>query len=273
MGFFSGFMGALKSVEHAVVAEAKAVVAAVERAFSDPAAQSGLAPLGTLIPHASNKVKLVHQAAGKAFGSAAPSSAVMQCQINTANAPGNAAFTTSNNIVSKQNTTKAAPPQKNLPANVIDAIRLVNPQLATSGVYHSDGYVYPLNMPAGEAAEACAVLVETLRPGVGKTDTWAGKKGPDILATDGTYPVIEPGTPVATFKDGAYPHDGIYDPGATGLSKYAHSAVFLGYIYGTAGQISGMTLLDQYDGQPARISTRSLPTSKTYSVIKAQVSD
>ena len=95
------------------------------------------------------------------------------------------------------------------------------------------------------------------------TENWApapaGPVGP------GT-PNLTSGTPIATFKDGKYPSDGIMDSSLAGDSKYAHTAIFLSY-FAKDGKIEGMYILEQSEGKPARVSYREFPTRYEYSVV------
>ncbi len=163
----------------------------------------------------------------------------------------------------------------------------------------NNGYIYPPETT--ENNQECAVLVQALAP-VGLTSATSTQPGWTIakdssehdinLAPDaqGNYPALTPGTPIATFKMGAdgkyyYPADGILNPQATGLSQFAHAAIFVDYIKNPAGTIVGMYILDQYapytapngttiPGQPAEITARyfNQETAKgvTYSVIATQ---
>ena len=84
------------------------------------------------------------------------------------------------------------------------------------------GFIYP--PPYDEDLQGECVALTRALTGVGVTDTWE----PDIDASLGT---LTPGSPIATFTNGEYDN--------------RHAAVFVSYIYSSAGQPIGMYLLDQ----------------------------
>jgi hypothetical protein len=166
--------------------------------------------------------------------------------------------------------TPSTPPQSTLgksggiPTTVHDAIKLTNSSPTPASVYHSDGYIYRPTQTALQ--HECVALVVALRPDVGTT-TKEWSKGTDITKTNGNYPSLQAGTPIATFKNGSYPSDGIMNNSVAGNGQFAHSAIFLGYTYDINSNITGMKILEQYVGQPSKIGERAFPTRYTYSVI------
>jgi peptidoglycan hydrolase-like protein with peptidoglycan-binding domain len=78
-------------------------------------------------------------------------------------------------------------------------------------------------------------LVQGVLPGIGQTKTW--KQGEKINGMND--PPLEPGTAIATFKDGAYRNE-----------KGYHAAIFLRYGVNEEGK-EGVYVLDQWNGQPA----------------------
>ena len=89
--------------------------------------------------------------------------------------------------------------------------------------------------------QQCAVLAETLAPGIGRTATW--QKG--LSVKDNDIPV---GTPIATFN---YQDGTAYAPvGSRGEPGSSHSAIFL------SKDSYGVTVLNQWNGsRGAQIST------------------
>jgi hypothetical protein len=130
-------------------------------------------------------------------------------------------------------------------------------------------YIHPTNF----GSQQCAVLVQALLP-VGLTKDW--DKGVDLSSTNGTYPVLSAGTPIATFdKSGNYPSDGKLYPGLDGDEQWAHAAIFLGYadkdgniVSADSGKITKMIVLEQYAGQPARVYEKTFRAGYTYSVVE-----
>jgi hypothetical protein len=152
----------------------------------------------------------------------------------------------------------------------------INPSTDT-GIYHNDGYIYPVTLQpkpkdAFPPEQQCAVLVQALYPGLGKAGEWAPSfnlpnPAPGVTASMLYY--LPFGTPIATFNGQSYPADGIMDHSdkmKNSESKYAHSAIFLSFVYNKSG-ITGFSILEQYAGQPARIWSRRFPTNYIYSVI------
>ncbi|MBF0355664.1 MAG: BPSL0067 family protein [Alphaproteobacteria bacterium] len=96
------------------------------------------------------------------------------------------------------------------------------------------GYLYTTRDRAKGNDQQCTALVKHVT-GLGPTSTW--KEGDKI--GEGNKPDIQPGTAIATFKNGQY------ESKSTGN----HAAIFLGY--GEEKGKSGMYVLDQWSGQPA----------------------
>ncbi len=127
-----------------------------------------------------------------------------------------------------------------IPTTVPDAIKLTSNGVSPASVYQSDGYIYRPTQTSLQ--HECVALVVALRPDVGTvTKDWS--KGTDILRRqDGSYPPLIPGTPIATFKNGLYPADGIMDSSLNDPRKYSHAAIFLGYTYDGKGNVTGMKM-------------------------------
>jgi hypothetical protein len=147
-----------------------------------------------------------------------------------------------------------------------------------------NGYIYrgasgDQSAAASVDDQQCAVLVETLVPAIGVTDTTAnidsGNKtwteqldssgaSETIDPANGLYPDIPAGTPIATFDA-----NGVYTGDAFSDGNLQHAAIFLGYSVNTAtGKIDGMFILDQYPGKPAGVRFRPFD-SKSYPYVHA----
>jgi hypothetical protein len=92
-------------------------------------------------------------------------------------------------------------------------------------------YLYP----GKTASQECVALVQAVLPDINVTKTW--KPAAPIKAAGD--PPLQPGTAIATFKDGIYENKSGY-----------HAAIFLGYGQDAAGR-DGIRVLDQWKGQPA----------------------
>lgn len=123
-----------------------------------------------------------------------------------------------------------------------------------------DGYIIPKNSALiGSDAQQCAVLVQALRPDVGKTSDW--NKGAPVTA------YTAPGTPIATFATtttptvgiGRYPTSGYFD---TAGKNPAHSAIVVG-----PAPNRGLKVLEQYAGKPAQVVPWSATKLQRYSTI------
>jgi hypothetical protein len=96
-------------------------------------------------------------------------------------------------------------------------------------------YIYPDSVKQAGQQE-CVVLVQKMLPGINQTKTW--RPGASIRAAGD--PPLQPGTAIATFRDGKY----------TNKSGY-HAAIFLGYGKDKWGR-DGIVVYDQWRGQPAQ---------------------
>ena len=133
------------------------------------------------------------------------------------------------------------------------------------------GYIF-WDKVAEDLRRECAVLVQTIKQN-GQVRTW--KMGTDLKPdSSGGYPKIESGTAIATFisSRGTYPTNGVLNPKATGPSKWAHAAIFIGYSKDNKGEITGMYVLDQFSvegGKTAGVSYKNFgATNPIYSVVK-----
>lgn len=140
-----------------------------------------------------------------------------------------------------------------------------------------DGFLYPAAGYPENLRRECVALTRALNNQIGPTRDW--ERGPDILPDEtGMYPLIVPGTPVATFEpgpDGQYPGKGFLSNG-----QVAHAGVFLSYVWDDANVLVGMYLLDQYSfggGKPAgptlfmfKNADRHYKDGRNYSVIKGK---
>jgi filamentous hemagglutinin family protein len=139
------------------------------------------------------------------------------------------------------------------------ASQFANPIVASYA--DANGYISPKGTPI-DLQQECAVLVQAVGPSVKTTNMWTAG---DVVGSGNT--TLSTGTPIATFKDGKYPSDGIMDPNISGLAKFSHAAIFIDYIKNSNNKIIGMYVLDQYEGKPAGISYKAFPGRYQYSVI------
>ncbi|MCW0236137.1 MAG: BPSL0067 family protein [Ferrovibrio sp.] len=95
-------------------------------------------------------------------------------------------------------------------------------------------YLYPDSVKDPKDQQECVVLVQKALPSVGNSKTW--KEG-DKLKSEGDPP-LQPGTAIATFKDGKYP----------GWGTGNHAAIF--QRYGERDGQKGIYVLDQSRGKP-----------------------
>lgn len=110
-----------------------------------------------------------------------------------------------------------------------------NAALKKAGREGDGEYLYSDYVKEGTDRQQCVALVRKVLPGIGASTTWKeGKK----LTADGD-PLLQPGTAIATFKDGKYP----------GLKTGNHAAIFLGYDEQNGRK--GIWVLDQFVGHPA----------------------
>ena len=150
--------------------------------------------------------------------------------------------------------------------SVVAAMKSVSGNINPANVYHN-GFIYPPGTRL-DLQQECVPLVQALT-NVGPSSTWT--RGTSLSKNGGGYPSINPGTPIATFDGtGKYPATGVLNPNIQGTRGEAHAAIFLGYIRDrNNGQITGMTILEQYAGQPARVWPRTFSSDPyTYSVIR-----
>jgi len=167
----------------------------------------------------------------------------------------------------------------NISANmsVSDIINALVP--GNSSAISHGGYLSPVGTDIS-LGEECVSLVKALGPAANKaTGIW--NQGVEISATNGSYPAIVPGTPIATFmQNGKYPPPNANimdtDPNPNGSGRREpHAAIFLGYITNSQGSVIGMSILDQSDGHPAKVDQRMFVAGAggqvenyTYSVIQ-----
>ena len=110
----------------------------------------------------------------------------------------------------------------------------------------------------------CVALVQSVT-GVGNTSTWSQGDNVQQAVQSGSAPPI--GTGIATFGP-----NGTYTNSVDGTS---HAAVVAGYPMDSNGNVTGITVLEQYAGQPGRLKTYSfnngsgavLNNASNYSVI------
>jgi hypothetical protein len=96
----------------------------------------------------------------------------------------------------------------------------------------------------------CVALVQDVT-GVGNTSTWQQGQNVQQAVQSGNQPPV--GTPIATFGP-----NGTYTNSLDGTS---HAAVVAGYPTDANGNVTGITVLEQYSGQAARLKTYSFNNS------------
>lgn len=136
-----------------------------------------------------------------------------------------------------------AKPEERLEGWIVDAPRSrqlqalaeKNAALKKAGREGDGEYLYSDYVREGTDRQQCVALVRKVLPGIGASPTWKeGKK----LKAEGDPP-LQPGTAIATFKDGKYP----------GMKTGNHAAIFLGYDEHNGRK--GIRVLDQFVGHPA----------------------
>ena len=151
---------------------------------------------------------------------------------------------------------------------VLDAI-IPNSGTIIGSVYQG-GYISPPGTDV-KAKEECVNLVKGIDPGVGATRRW--RAGQALSDLNGNYPIIAPGTPIATFRqDMTYPqpdannHVAMDTQPIGGGSLQPHAAIFLSYITEN-GRVIGMNILEQSDQHPAHVGQRLFEENANYTQI------
>lgn len=117
----------------------------------------------------------------------------------------------------------------------LKAVAEQNAALKKIGREKDGEYLSPDGVKPGTDREQCVVLVQKVLPGIGYSKSWQeGEK----LKADGSL-ALQPGTAIATFRDGQYP----------GESTGNHAAIFLKYDEEKGRK--GIWVLDQSVGRPA----------------------